>query len=390
MPQEAMMEVKKQKKQLYLGIPKETSFQENRIPLIPDSVALLVNNGHEIVIETGAGKTSNIQDSDFSEAGARIAYSPEEVYKADIILKVAPPSTEELELIQPRQTLMSILQMSMQNADYVKKLCSKRITAIGYEFIQDDSGVFPIIQAMSEIVGSTSILIAAEYLSNAFNGKGELLGGVSGIAPSEVVILGAGTVGEYAARTALGLGALVKVFDDSTQKLRRLQNHIGRRIYTSTMIPGNLLKELRTADVAIGALRNSEGRAPVVVTEEMVSEMKVGSVIVDVSIDQGGCFETSEITNHSHPVFRKYGVVHYCVPNIASRVSSTASHALSNIFTPILMSMGENGGVEEMLFKDKSVRRGVYIYKGSITNRYVSDVCNVPYKDLDLLMAARM
>ena len=390
MPQEAMVEVKKQKKQLHLGIPRETSFQENRIPLIPDSIALLINNGHDIVVETGAGKSSNIQDSDFSEAGARIAYSPEEVYKSEIILKVAPPSQEELELVQPRQTLISILQMSMQNAEYIRQLSAKRITAIGFEFIQDDTGVFPIIQAMSEIVGSTSILIAAEYLSNAFNGKGELLGGVSGIAPSEVVIIGAGTVGEYAARTALGLGALVKVFDNSTQKLRRLQNHIGRRIYTSTLIPGNLLRELRSADVAIGALRSDEGRAPVVVTEEMVSEMKVGSVIVDVSIDQGGCFETSEVTNHSHPVFRKYGVVHYCVPNIASRVSSTASHALSNIFTPILMSMGENGGVEELLLHDKSVRRGVYIYKGSITNRYISDVCNVPYKDLDLLMAARM
>jgi alanine dehydrogenase len=390
MPQEAMVEVKKQKKQLFIGIPKETSFQENRIPLIPESVALMVNNGHEILIETGAGKASNFQDSDFSEAGARIVYTAEEVFKADIILKVAPPSQEELDLIQPRQTLMSILQMSLQNAAYIQRLSAKRITAIGYEFIQDDAGIFPIIQAMSEIVGSTSILIAAEYLSNAFNGKGELLGGVSGIAPSEVVILGAGTVGEFAARTALGLGATVKVFDNSTQKLRRLQNHIGRRIYTSTMIPGNLLKVLRTADVAIGALRSREGRTPIVVTEEMVSEMKVGSVIVDVSIDQGGCFETSEITNHSNPVFRKYGVVHYCVPNIASRVSRTASHALSNIFTPILMSMGENGGVEDMLFEDKAVRRGVYIYKGSVTNRYVSDVCNVPYKDLDLLMAARL
>lgn len=388
MPQEAMAEVRKQKKQLFIGIPKETSFQENRIPLIPDSVGLLVNHGHEIIIEAGTGKASSIQDSDFSEAGARIVYSPEEVYQADIVLKVAPPSRQELDLIKPRQTLISILQMSMQNNEYIQQLCSKRITAIGYEFIQDDNGVYPIIQAMSEIVGSSSILVAAEYLSNAFSGRGELLGGVAGIAPSEVIIIGAGTVGEYAARTALGLGAMVKVFDNSSQKLRRLQNHIGRRIYTSTIVPSLLLKELRTADVVIGAIRSSEGRTPIVVTEDMVSEMKVGSVIVDVSIDQGGCFETSEITNHSQPVFRKYGVVHYCVPNIASRVSRTASSALSNIFTPILVSMGEEGGVEDMLYKDKSVRRGVYIYKGSITNRYISDVCKVPYKDLDLLMSA--
>ncbi len=385
---EQMVEVKKKEKKLYIGIPMEISFQENRIPLIPEAVALLMANGHEIVIETNAGKASNIQDSDFSDAGARIAYSAEEVYKADIVLKVAPPSSEEVELMQPRQQLISILQMSIQDEAYVRKLSAKKITAIGYEFLHDESGVYPIIQAMSEIVGSSSILIAAEYLSNTFNGKGELLGGIAGIAPTEVVIIGAGTVGEYAARAALGLGANVKVFDNSIQRMRRLQNRLGRRIFTSVITPNALLKELRNADVAIGALRSNEGRAPVVVTEEMVSEMRVGSVIVDVSIDQGGCFETSEITNHSQPVFRKYGVVHYCVPNIASRVSRTASTALSNIFTPILISIGEEGGIDEMLWKNKAVRKGVYLYRGSVTNRYVSEATTLPYKDLDLLMAA--
>ena len=385
---EQMVEVKKKEKKLYIGIPMELSFQENRIPLIPEAVALLVANGHEIVIETNAGKASNIQDSDFSEAGARIAYTPEEVYKADIVLKVAPPSAEEVEMMQHRQQLISILQMSIQDEAYVRKLSAKKITAIGYEYLHDESGVYPIIQAMSEIVGSSSILIAAEYLSNTFNGKGELLGGIAGIAPTEVVIIGAGTVGEYAARAALGLGASVKVFDNSIQRMRRLQNRLGRRIFTSVITPNALLKELRNADVAIGALRSNEGRAPIVVTEEMVSEMRVGSVIVDVSIDQGGCFETSEITNHSQPVFRKYGVVHYCVPNIASRVSRTASTALSNIFTPILISIGEEGGIDEMLWKNKAVRKGVYLYRGSVTNRYVSEATTLPYKDLDLLMAA--
>ena len=390
MPKEAMMEVKKQEKKLFIGIPKETSFQENRIPLIPESVSLLVNNGHEIILEAGAGRASNIQDSDYSDAGAKIVYSAAEVFKADMVLKVAPPSLIEVELIQPRQTLISILQVSMQCEDYIKLLSAKRVTAVAYEYIRDESGIYPIIQAMSEIVGSTAILIAAEYLSNAFSGKGELLGGVAGIPPTEVVILGAGTVGEYAARVALGLGASVKMFDNSTHRLRRLQNRLGRRIYTSTIVPNILLKELKNADVVIGALRSEEGRTPVVVTEEMVSEMRVGSVIVDVSIDQGGCIETSEVTNHSQPVFRKYGVVHYCVPNIASRVSRTASAALSNIFTPILLSIGEEGGIDEMLWKNKPVRQGVYLFKGSVSNRYVSHVCKLPFKDLDLLMAARI
>ncbi|MBK6397247.1 MAG: alanine dehydrogenase [Bacteroidetes bacterium] len=390
MPQEAMLEVRKQHKQLYIGIPKEISFQENRVPLIPESVALLTNHGHQIVIEAGAGAASKIEDSDFSEAGARIAYSSEEVYKADIILKVAPPSKAEVELFQTRQTLISILQMSMQNSEYIRTLSNKKITAIGYEFIHDESGVYPIIQAMSEIVGSSSILIAAEYLSNAFSGKGELLGGVAGIPPSVVVIIGAGTVGEYAARAAIGLGADVRVFDNSIHRLRRLQNRLGRRIYTSILVPNTLLRELKNADVAIGALRSSEGRTPVVVTDEMVSEMRAGSVIVDVSIDQGGCFETSEVTNHLQPTFKKYGVVHYCVPNIASRVSRTASTALSNIFTQILLSAAEEGGIDEVMWKDRSVRNGVYMYNGSITNRYIAETCRLPYKDLDLLRAARL
>jgi alanine dehydrogenase len=390
MPKELMQEVKKKHQQLYIGIPKETSFQENRVPLIPESVALLTNNGHQVVIEVGAGAAAKIEDSDFSEAGARIVYSAKEVYEADIILKVAPPSQEELTYVKPRQFLISILQMSMQNTDFIKSLSAKKVTALGYEFIHEESGVYPIIQAMSEIVGSSSILIAAEYLSNAFHGKGELLGGVAGIAPTEVVIIGAGTVGEYAARTALGLGATVKVFDNSVNRLRRLQNRLGRRIYTSIIVPNILLKELKNADVAIGALRSNEGRTPIVVTEEMVSEMRAGSVIVDVSIDQGGCFETSEVTNHLKPVFKKYGVVHYCVPNIASRVSRTASTALSNIFSQIFLSAGEEGGMDEVIWKNQAVRCGVYMYNGSITNRYIAEVTKLPYKDLDLIKAARL
>lgn len=388
--QESMLEVKRDKHSLRIGIPKEVSYEENRVPLVPDAVALLVANGHEVIIESGAGKAASFHDSEYNEAGAQIVYTPQEAFKADIILKVAAPNEEELEMMQMRQTLISILQISMQPDTYIKKLSSKRITAIAYEYIQDKTGGYPIVQAMSEITGGSCILIAAEYLSNAFNGKGELLGGVAGITPTEVVILGAGTVGECAARAALGLGATVKVFDNSLYKLRRLQNNIGSKVYTSIIVPNVLKKALKTADVVVGAILAKEGRTPCIVTEEMVSEMKHGSVIVDVSIDQGGCFETSDVTSHSDPVFRKYGVIHYCVPNIASRVSRTASYALSNIFAPILINMGEEGGLESMLWEDTGVRRGVYIYKGNVTNRYISDVCKMPYKDMDLIMASRL
>ena len=388
MPQEEMLEVAKKKGKLYIGIPKETFFQENRVALVPDAVSLLVNNGHTIVIESNAGKMANFQDNDYSEAGAQIAYSPEEVYKADIILKVAPPSLEEIEMMQQRQTLFSALQLTVQPESFLKELMKKKVTAVAYDYIKDQDGIYSVIRSMGEIAGSTAILIAAEYLSNVNNGQGSILGGISGISPTEVIILGAGTVGEFAARAAIGLGAQVKVFDNSIYRLRRLQSNIGSRVFTSVIQPKVLAKHLKTADVVIGAIRVPQGRTPLVVTEDMVSEMKTDSVIIDVSIDQGGCFETSKVTNHTHPVFRKHGVIHYCVPNIASRVSRTASYALSTIFAPILLNVGEEGGVPNMLKHNSGVRNGAYIYNGTLTNKYLGETFNLPYTDLELLIAA--
>lgn len=388
LPQEEMLEVATRKGKLFIGMPRETSFQENRVALVPDAVGLLINNGHRVVVETNAGKMSNFQDNDYSEAGAEIVYTTEEVYKADIIMKIAPPSLKEIEMMQPKQTLFSALQLTVQPENFVKQLISKKVTAIAFDWIKDEADIYPVIRSMSEIAGGTSILIAAEYLSNVNNGQGLILGGISGISPTEVVILGAGTVGEFAARAALGLGASVKIFDNSVYKLRRLQSALGTRISTSIIHPKVLAKNLKTADVVIGAIRATEGRTPCVVTEEMVSEMKTGSVIVDVSIDQGGCFETSQVTNHTNPVFRKHGVIHYCVPNIASRVSRTASYAFSTIFTPILLNIGEEGGIEKMLKHNVGVRNGVYIYNGILTNRYLGEFFKLPYKDIELFMAA--
>jgi alanine dehydrogenase len=387
-PQEEMLEVARKKGKLYIGIPKEMAFQENRVPLVPDAVALLVNNGHRIIIETGAGKAAHFEDTDYSEAGAEIVYSAKEVYKADIILKIAPPTLEEIECMQTKQTLFSSLQLTVQPEDFLKKLVAKKLNCVAYDMITDDAGIFPVIRAMGEIAGGTSILVAAELLSNANNGVGSILGGISGISPTEVVIIGAGTVGEFAARAALGLGATVKVFDNSTSRLRRLQSQLGTRIFTSVIVPKVLEKHLKTADVVIGALRATKGRTPCIVSETMVSEMKTGSVIIDVSIDQGGVFETSEVTNHTKPVFRKHGVIHYCVPNIPSRVARTASYAFSNIFQQILINMGEEGGFDSLVRKDAGVRNGVYVYNGILTNQYLGETFNLPFKDINLLMAA--
>lgn len=388
LPQEEMLEVKKQRKNLTIGIPKEISFQENRVALVPEAVGLLVQNGHEVIVQADAGKNANFFDSEYNDQGARIVYSPEEVFKADVILKVAPPTLLEMDLFKPAQTLISALHYTVQEQSYIKKLMSKKTTALSFEFIKDKTGTFPVVRAMSEIAGNTSVLIAAEYLSNPDFGKGTMLGGFSGITPTEVVILGAGTVGEFAARAAMGLGALVKIFDDKIYRLRRLQNNLNMRIFTSIIQPKVMLKSLKNADVVIGAIHASSGRTPCVVTEAMVMEMRCGSVMVDVSIDQGGCFETSRITNHSEPVFQMHGITHYCVPNIPSKVPHTASYALSNFFAPILLKIGEEGGIENILKNDIGLRQGVYMYNGVLTNRFVGDYLNLPFQDIELLMAA--
>lgn len=374
------------KSELKIGIPKERSFQEKRVPLTPDGVLLLTDNGHEIVIESGAGEGANYSDNDFSEAGAKIVYSPKEVYENDVILKVEPPSLKELDMMKHRQTLISALQLKAQKKEYFKKLMEKKVTAISFENMEDEDGIVPVVRSMSEIAGNTSILVAAEYLSNANNGKGFMLGGVSGVPPTEIVIIGAGTVGTYAARTALGLGANVKVFDRSLSKLRRLQNTLSNLpIYTCVIQPKILEKALMRCDVAIGAIRSEGGRTPCVVTEDMVSKMKAGSVVVDVSIDQGGCFETSELMSHDSPVFNKYDVVHYCVANIPSRVSRTASFSLSNILGPVILSIGEYGGVDAILHKNEGVRKGLYVCNGTLVNKPIGEWFDLPYTDAHLL-----
>jgi len=387
-PQEQLMEVGRRKKSLFIGIPKEITFQEHRVPLTPSSVAVLVGRGHEVVIERGAGMPAQFQDNDYSEAGAMVVESPEEVFKADKILKVAPPTHNEIELLRHKQILVSALQLTVQPKDTLKRMMEKRMTAVAWDFIKDREGIYPIVRAMGEIAGTTSIQVASEYLSADKGGQGLMLGGISGVEPAEVVIIGAGTVGEFATRAALGLGASVKVFDKSIYRLRRLQSSLGQRIWTSVIQPVELRRALRSADVAIGALRPEHGRTPMVVTEEMVKEMKNGSVIVDVSIDRGGCFETSEVTTHTDPVYKRYGVVHYCVPNIASRVPRTASTALSNIFGPQMQSMDEVGGFENLIKTDIGLRHGVYLYNGSLTSAILGEAFRLPYKDLDILLAA--
>ncbi len=386
LPQEEMLEVARKKGSLFIGVPKETSFQERRVALVPEAVGLLVANGHEVKVETKAGEKSNFSDNDYSEAGAQIIYNTKEIFECDIVFKVAPITEEEADMLTGNQTLISALQINIQPKEILQKLMEKKITAVAWDYMKDSEGGFPVVRTMGEIAGTTSVLIAAELLSSFKGGKGIMLGGIAGVQPTEIVVLGAGTVAEFATRAALGLGLSVKVFDNSLTRLRRLQNDVGTRVYTSVLQPKVLAKALMRADVVIGAIRSPFGRTPCVVSEEMVQNMKQGSVIVDISIDQGGCFETSEITNHNDPTFEKYGVTHYCVPNIASRVSRTASFALSNIFSPLLLEMGEHGGCKELIKNHHGFRNGVYIYKGTLTSEILGRIFDLKYKDMELLI----
>ncbi len=385
LPQPEMLEIRKQKSELFIGLPKETHFEEKRICLTPDAVAALVAHGHRVVVETGAGEGANYSDKEYSEAGAKVSYDIKEAFACNIVLKIEPPSIDEIKMMKPQSILISALQLKTQKKSYFKTLAKKRVTAIAFDFIMDEHGVFPIVKSLSEIAGTASMHIAAEFSSTANGGNGLLVGNISGVPPCDVVVLGAGTVGEYAAKAAIGLGARVKVFDNSITKLRRLQRYIQTPIYTSTVQPKSLLKALMRCDVVIGALRGKE-RSPVIVTETMIEKMKDGAVIVDVSIDRGGCFETSKVTTHSKPTFIQHGVVHYCVPNIPSRYARTASVSISNLFTPYLLDIAEEGGFENAARYDKSLRNGIYFYHGILTHKNVGDWFDLPFRDINLLI----
>lgn len=384
-PQEERLEIQRNKQELFIGIPKENQHVEKRICLTPDAVAALTAHGHRILMEKGAGLGSSFTDNEYLNAGAELTADTKKVFSCPTILKVAPPSDEEIELIKPQSVLISALQLKTRNKTYFEKLALKKITALAFEFIQDEDGNHIATTALSEISGVAAVLIASELLSSGSNRTGQLFGNITGVPPVDVVIMGAGTVGEFAIRTAIGLGATVKVFDNSIANLRRIKDNVSQSVYTSTLQPKYLSKALKRCDVVIGAL-SGQNRAPVVVSQTMVEHMKPGAVIIDVSIDMGGCFETSELTTHEKPTFVKFGVTHYCVPNLPSRYSKTASISLSNIFTPYILNIADDGGIEHSIRMDKGLKNGIYLYHGILTNKSVGEWYNLPCSDVNLLI----
>lgn len=386
-PEECLLHEIKNNKHLVFGIPKENQEIETRLPLTPEAVSILVEEGHEVLIETGAGLGMNYTDMRYSEAGATVVETAEDAFSADIVFKIAPPTPEEVALMNDRSALFSMLQLSLFSKESIQLMMKKKIMAVSYELIKDEQRNFPVMSSISEIEGSTAISIAAQYMSNENGGKGLLLGGIAGVSATEVLILGAGIAGSAAARTAMALGAQVKIFDHDINKLRKLQQQLGQHVFTSVIHPRVLFKALAGADAVIGTLRYINGSERFMVSEDLVRTMKKGSVIIDLSVDQGGCFETSECRNINNPAYERCGVIHYCVPNISSRVGRTASMALSNIFTPMALKIAAAGNVRLTASEDSGFRNGVYLYNGILVNKLIGNHFNLPSNDIGLLMA---
>lgn len=390
-PLERPLKTKREKKVLRIGVPLENAPFENRVALTPESVGVLVANGHEVFVQRSAGKASSFPDGAYNAAGAILCYSLADIYlKAELVVKISPLSAEELEMLRPHQTLVSAVNLGSMTAEHIRTMVRKNILAIGFEFLQGSDGDLPLVQSMSEIAGVTSIHIASELLSAHLGGKGLLLGGITGVPPAVVTIIGAGTVGLSAARTALGMGATVRVIDEDINQLRKLSVALGNKVHTAVSMHNYIEDAVLTSDVVIGAAFKPGYRAPIVVTNDMVSNMREGSVIVDVAIDQGGCVETSSPTTHKNPSFIEHDVVHYCVPNIASRVPATASAAVSNILGPLLIKAGDMGGMESLMKVDQGVKHGVYIYRKHLAKRSLASIFGLEFMDINLLVASTL
>ncbi|HAM10950.1 MAG: hypothetical protein A2X05_14960 [Bacteroidetes bacterium GWE2_41_25] len=388
MPKEEQLETSVRNRNISIGIPSDSKDDEKRVALTPEAVNLLVERDNEVIVQKGAGQGANYSDKDYSENGAIISDSLARVYGADVVIKVAPFSEKETDFLKGNQVVLSYLNVLKLNEGTLAKLIRKKVTAIAFEKIRDTNGVMPVVESMSEICGVTSILVASEYLSNMHGGKGVMLGGITGVTPTEVVIIGANTAGEYAARAAIGLGSTVRIFDDSLDRLRRFQNLLGQRLQTSVFHPQVLKKALKSADVVIGAIELEDLRPWYYITEDMVRNMKKGAVIIDLSIDRGGCIETTECRALHDPVYEKHGVIHFSAWNLPSRVARSASIALSNIFAPLLQNLADAGGITQLLKYNRGVRNGAYLYNGMLTNETLGQKFGIMAKDLDLLISA--
>jgi len=385
---ELLLKAEKQKVSLVIGVPREDQETEKRLPLTPETVSLLVSLGYRVLLEAGAGLSIHYSDRYYSESGAEIVDTAQEVFQADLILKIMPPTLEEVGMMRPRTTVCSFLYLHKLTGAILEQMAEKKINALAYELISDNTGVSPFVTSISEIEGASSITLAAELLSNVHGGKGILLGGIPGVSPTEVVIIGAGVAGTMAARAALALGASVKVFDDDIGKLRTIRHELGSPLFTSTLQPNVLRNVFHSADVVIGAMQYINKTHFYRISVDLIREMKEGSLVIDLRMAQGGCFETTmEACLPDHPaVFEKFGVLHFCEMSLSSRVARTASIALSNIFISLFTAIGDCGGVAHFARFDRGFASGFYLYAGKMVNSYVANHFNFPVSDIGLFL----
>lgn len=385
---EFLLKVNKTHSALTIGIPKENKRFEKRLGLTPETVALLVDEGHKVILESGAGLPINYSDNYYSESGAHIVDSKAEVFEANLILKMSPPTLQEVRLMRPRATVFSFLQQPMLSTTVLEAMSAKRINALAYDLVYDDSGSSPFATAIAEIEGASAITLAAELMSNANGGKGILMGGVPGVSPTEVVIIGADVAGTVAARAALGLGAMVKVFDNDVSKLRIMEQYLGCSLFTSTLQPNVMRNSFRSADVLIGAMEYINKPHRDRISEDLIRELKQGAIVIDLRLAQGGCFETTmEACLPGAPtMYQMHNVLHFCEMSISSRVARTASIALSNVFSSLFMQMANAGGVVGLAQSDRGYSSGFYMFSGKMVNAYVANLFNLGVNDIGLFL----
>jgi alanine dehydrogenase len=359
-----------------VGVPKEIKDHEDRVGLVPSSVAELVHHGHEVLVERGAGMGAGLGDDQYTAAGARIVDGAEEVFQSEMIVKVKEPLAVERKRLRRGQVLFTYLHLAPDRAQ-TEDLLKSGVTAIAYETVTSPSGTLPLLTPMSEVAGRLAPQVGAHYLERAAGGRGVLLGGVPGVPPAEVVVLGGGVSGTHAATIALGMGATVFVVDRSAEVLRRLAAQFPglRTIFSTRDALGAIL---RRADLLVGAVLVPGAAAPKLVTREMVASMKPNSVIVDIAIDQGGCCETSKPTSHSNPTYVEEGVIHYCVTNMPGAVARTSTFALNNATLPFALALADKGW-RKAIAEDQHLCNGLNVHEGKVTCRPVAEALGLPF-----------
>ncbi len=362
-----------------VGVPKEIKVHEYRVGLVPASVAELTAAGHEVVVETNAGTGIDFSDQDYVNVGATIAPNAAEVFaRSDMIVKVKEPQASEIAMLEPRHLLFTYLHLA-PDPDQTHGLMKSGATCIAYETVTSDSGALPLLKPMSEVAGRMSVQVASHYLEKEQGGRGELLGGVPGVAPCKVAILGGGVAGINAAQMATGLRADVTIYDISNERLAELDMHFGSQIKTAYASKSAIAEAVKRSQVVIGAVLVPGAAAPKLVTRDMLKTMMRGSVLVDIAIDQGGCFETSRPTTHSDPVYEVDGVIHYCVANMPGAVARTSAFALNNATLPFVLKLA-NKGAEAAMAEDRHLAAGLNVSGGKIRHQAVAEALNLPFE----------